>query len=124
MKRKWTVFTAHIPPLLAFICLAVTFLVVMLNKYQTSGYVSATAPAAPAYILWPEDLPYPEDGIAPNTATAEELDLLPGVGEVISQAFIDEREKNGPFGYPEDLLQIKGIGEKKLEGIRNLIKLP
>ena len=124
MKAKFAAVAAHMPALLAFVCLAVSFVCVMRGMYEKSDYVDATAMSVPVSVVMPEDIVYPDDGIAPNTATAEELDLLPGVGEVISKAFITEREQNGPFYYPEDLLQIKGIGEKKLEKMRHLIKLP
>lgn len=54
-----------------------------------------------------------------NTATVEELDELPGVGPSTAQAIVDDREQNGPFASPEDLMRVSGIGEKKfakLEG--------
>ena len=56
-----------------------------------------------------------------NTATAEELQTLPGIGEVTAQTIIDERERNGPFATPEDLMRVSGIGEKKFEKVREQI---
>lgn len=47
-----------------------------------------------------------------------------GVGEVIAQRIIEEREENGPFYYPEDLMNVKGIGEKTLEKLLSHIRLP
>lgn len=58
-----------------------------------------------------------------NTATAEQLGALPGVGEVTAKAILDFRQMNGPFKKVDDLLQVKGIGEKKLEAIRPLVTL-
>lgn len=52
-----------------------------------------------------------------NEADPEELTGLPGVGETLAQAIVDEREKNGPFRFPEDLLAVKGIGPAKLSQI-------
>ena len=60
----------------------------------------------------------------PSTPRADELDTLPGVGEVIAQRIIEEREQNGPFYYPEDLMNVKGIGEKTLEKLLPHIRLP
>lgn len=50
-----------------------------------------------------------------NTASVEQLMTLEGIGESYAKRIIEFREKNGPFQTPEDLLKIKGIGEKTLE---------
>ena len=52
-----------------------------------------------------------------NTASEEELEELPGVGEVLAAAIVRERTENGPFASPEDLMRVSGIGEKKLENM-------
>lgn len=56
-----------------------------------------------------------------NVAGVEELDELPGVGEATARAIVEDREKNGPFSAPEDLMRVSGIGEKKFERIAGLI---
>lgn len=56
-----------------------------------------------------------------NSATAAELDELPGVGPVIAQRIVDFREANGPFGAVEDLLDVPGIGEAKLASLADLV---
>ena len=58
-----------------------------------------------------------------NTADAQVLQLLPGVGSATAQAILEERTLHGPFFYPEDLMQVSGVGEKKLEGMRHLLHL-
>lgn len=56
-----------------------------------------------------------------NTAGLAELDALPGVGPATAQAIIDDREANGPFTAPEDLMRVSGIGEKKFEKLKSSI---
>jgi competence protein ComEA len=56
-----------------------------------------------------------------NTASAAELETLPGIGEVIAQAIVDHRTENGPFGTVEDLLDVSGIGDATLAEIRDLV---
>ena len=59
-----------------------------------------------------------------NAATAEELEALVDVGPLLAEAIIAEREKNGPFYYLEDQLNVKGIGEKTLVRMQKQLKLP
>jgi len=56
-----------------------------------------------------------------NTATASELEALPGVGEVIAQRIVDYRTENGPFASVDDLLDVSGIGDATLEEMRDLV---
>lgn len=52
-----------------------------------------------------------------NTATGEELDALPGIGEALAGRIIEWREENGAFTSREDVLAVKGIGEATYEKI-------
>jgi len=73
--------------------------------------------------LWASDIPGKVDI---NTASVAELDTLPGIGPAIAARIIDFRTRNGPFRRSEDLLNVRGIGEKKflkLKG-RIVISLP
>ena len=58
-----------------------------------------------------------------NTAGAEDLTAIPGVGEMTAARIIEYRETRGPFYAEEDLLGIEGIGPAKLEKIRPYIKI-
>ncbi len=58
-----------------------------------------------------------------NSASAEQLSLLPRVGEVVAQRIVDFREENGEFKSFEDMLLVRGIGEKSFELIKPYITL-
>lgn len=58
-----------------------------------------------------------------NTATAEELDKLPGIGPATAEAIIRHRETRGRFRSVTELLEVRGIGEAKLEQLRPLVKV-
>lgn len=54
-----------------------------------------------------------------NQLSAKELESIDGIGEVISKRIVDYREKNGSFNRISDLLNVNGIGDSKLEQIKN-----
>lgn len=56
-----------------------------------------------------------------NTATSEDLQQLKGIGPVIAGSIIDYRETHGGFSSIEEILQVKGIGEKRFADIRDFI---
>jgi competence protein ComEA len=83
--------------------LALTFL--------TVGWMAAAAESAE---IEPVDL---------NRASAQELIGLPGIGEVMAKRIIDFREQNGPFERVEDLMKVKGIGEKSFAKLRPYVRV-
>jgi competence protein ComEA len=56
-----------------------------------------------------------------NTATAQELEALPGVGEVIATRIVAYREQNGPFRSADDLIHVEGISDRAIDNIRELV---
>ena len=74
---------------------------------------SATAPTENP-TLFPIDI---------NTATAEQFNALPGIGETIANRILAYRTAHGPFESLADLLNVEGIGEKKLEAILDYITI-
>ena len=58
-----------------------------------------------------------------NTADAAALDALPGVGPSTAAKIVADRDANGPFATPDDLGRVSGIGPKKLDALRDFIRV-
>ena len=56
-----------------------------------------------------------------NTATAEQLQLLPRVGPALADRIIEFRQSNGPFGSVDELVAVKGIGERSLANLEPFV---
>ena len=75
---------------------------------------AGAAPAAPGAAA-------PGTPVNLNTATAEQLDALEGIGPSTAQSILEFREEHGGFGSVEELGQIPGIGEKRLATLREAV---
>lgn len=53
-----------------------------------------------------------------NTATAAQLSELPGVGEKLAARIVEHRQKQGPFKSTQELMNVKGIGEKNFQKLQ------
>jgi competence protein ComEA len=62
--------------------------------------------------------PAPSGKVNINTATAQQLTVLPGVGEKLAARIVDYRQKAGGFKNVSDLMNVQGIGEKNLAKIQ------
>jgi len=65
--------------------------------------------------------PSTEGKVDINRATEEELSAIPGIGEALAADIVSERERGGPFLYPEDLTRVKGIGEGSIQSLMDYI---
>ena len=74
--------------------------------------------------MLPQEATATESGrINLNTATVEELDALPGVGPSTAQNIITYREIHGGFAAPEEIMNVKRIGEKTYEKLKDYISV-
>lgn len=71
-----------------------------------------TSPAAKASSSGPLNL---------NTATVAQLEALPGIGKSVAERILEYREKSGGFKKVEDLMNVRGIGEKSFLKLKPLI---
>ncbi|PYT17414.1 MAG: hypothetical protein DMF51_02460 [Acidobacteria bacterium] len=58
-----------------------------------------------------------------NTAGVDELVTLPGIGKAYAERIVEYRQKNGPFKKVEDIINVRGIGEKTFERIKDRLTI-
>ena len=99
--------------------LLVILAVVALAATGTAAEQKASAPAkaaAPAAAT-------PASPVNLNTATQAQLETLPGIGAKAAQRILEYRQKNGNFKKLEDLMNVKGIGEKAFLKLKPLLTI-
>lgn len=89
------------------------------HKVTAIALLAALAVLGPAAAY--AQAPAPKAKVNINTATASELETLPRIGPAVAQRIIDFRTKNGSFKRIEDIMKVRGIGEKVYETIKDMI---
>jgi len=69
----------------------------------------------------PTSVPKTDRLININTASANELETLPGIGKGLAERIIDHRERFGPFRRPEHLIIVRGISDRRFRALRDLV---
>ncbi|MFY9484308.1 MAG: helix-hairpin-helix domain-containing protein [Patescibacteria group bacterium] len=82
-----------------------------------------SAPPAKSEPQSPAPSVNPSGKININTASAAELDSLKGIGPVLAERIIEYRSANGPFKKIEEIINVKGIGDKTFEKFRDQITI-
>ena len=89
---------------------------IAVSAAAASAQNKATTPKAAATVTATATAP-----VNLNTATVEQLATIPGVGPRMAERIIDYRQKNGGFKKVEDLMNVRGIGEKSFLKMKPLI---
>lgn len=87
------------------------------EAYTVSAGLPATAAPDPSQSF------LPETAVELNTATLSDLLTLPGIGETRAQAILDYRAAHGPFTWPEELLDVPGIGQSLFERLEPYVTI-
>lgn len=101
------------------LCTVISLVVLMFGGASTAFAVENPPVGKPAKA----EVLIPKNVVNINTADAQELTRLKGVGEKKAEAIIAWRNENGNFKTVEDLLEVKGIGEATLEANRENISI-
>lgn len=111
--------------LLLFIGAACFFILCFLSIEAFIDYQPVSSITVAADEPSPVSTPLPLNGsIDPSSASLEALDALPGIGPATAQAFQDYISGGGSFHFPEDITNVKNIGIKKLEDIKDYLFVP
>ncbi len=85
-------------------------------------YVPRVGETVPPFVAVAEPVPTtPQGPVNLNTATAGDLDSLPGIGPATAAAIVAYRDQQGPFASVDDLADVRGIGPAKVEALRGLV---
>jgi len=94
-----------------------------LNRMVSSGLAAALAFCFMTGAALAAGKPAPSGKVNVNTASVEQLTVLPGVGPKLAARIVEQRQKSGGFKATQELMNVKGIGEKNYAKIQAYLTL-
>lgn len=116
---------------IAILCTAILFIGLMIGIYignaTSKNYITLTNDPDTHIPVQSDDAESQSNSdivkININTATIEELTVLPGIGDTLATRILEYRKENGPFKNIYELQNVKGIGEKRIEELSKYITI-
>jgi competence protein ComEA len=91
-----------------------------INRFVAAALLAALVlTSGPAFAA----APAPAGKVNLNTATVSQLEDLPGIGPALAARIVEHRQKNGTFKTVDDLMAVKGIGEKNFARIQSYLSV-
>jgi len=94
-----------------------------LRRIVAAALAVAVAGLLSTEVAFAAGKPVPAGKVNINTATVEQLSVLPGVGPKLAARIVEHRQKAGAFKSVQELMNVKGIGEKNFEKIQGHLTL-
>jgi competence protein ComEA len=94
-----------------------------LNRIASTGLAAALAFCFMTGVALASGKPAPAGKVNVNTASVEQLTVLPGVGPKLAARIVEQRQKSGGFKSTQELMNVKGIGEKNYAKIQTYLTL-
>jgi competence protein ComEA len=92
-----------------------------IDRIVAFGLALALALVSSTGVVLAAAKPAPTGKVDINTASVEQLTSLPGVGEKLAARIVEYREKSGGFKSPQELMNVRGVGEKNFQKIEGYL---
>lgn len=108
------------------VCIVLLFAVItaagcLIERFEKDAFIEESV-VTEDDVFYTSEVEARDDGLINiNTADAETLAEIKGIGEALAKRIIDWRENNGGYGVIEEIMNVAGISENKFEDIKNYI---